>query len=142
MQSSWPGDAELIILDGIHKYKKWKSLVKGEYDKLKDKYSFLITGSDTLFDFFVFFSIFYDLKLLVFAGFFNGANMGASFVRHPQITLVTFLCPLLLLNFVALPFGAQLKLASNDFSMLSNFTTSNFFRYCQKRAKRIDAAIL
>jgi hypothetical protein len=26
--------------------------------------------------------------------------------------------------------------------MLSNFTTSNFFRYCQKRAKRIDAAIL
>ena len=48
MQSSWPGDAELIILDEIHKYKKWKSLVKGEYDKLKDKYSFLITGSARL----------------------------------------------------------------------------------------------
>ena len=30
MQSNWPGDAELIILDEIHKYKKWKSLVKGE----------------------------------------------------------------------------------------------------------------
>jgi len=48
MQSNWPGDAELIILDEIHKYKKWKSLVKGEYDKLKDKYSFLITGSARL----------------------------------------------------------------------------------------------
>jgi len=23
MQSIWPGDAELIILDEIHKYKKW-----------------------------------------------------------------------------------------------------------------------
>jgi len=48
MQSSWPGDAVLIILDEIHKYKKWKSLVKGEYDKLKDKYRFLITGSARL----------------------------------------------------------------------------------------------
>jgi predicted AAA+ superfamily ATPase len=48
MRSHWPGDAELIILDEIHKYKKWKSLVKGEYDKLKDKYSFLITGSARL----------------------------------------------------------------------------------------------
>jgi len=48
MQSNWPGDAELIILDEIHKYKRWKSLVKGEYDKLKDKYSFLITGSARL----------------------------------------------------------------------------------------------
>ena len=48
MQSHWPGDAEMIILDEIHKYKKWKSLVKGEYDKLKDKYSFLITGSARL----------------------------------------------------------------------------------------------
>ena len=48
MQSSWPGDAELILLDEIHKYKKWKSLVKGEYDKLKDKYRFLVTGSARL----------------------------------------------------------------------------------------------
>ena len=48
MQSSWPGEAELIILDEIHKYKKWKSLVKGEYDKLKDRYKFLVTGSARL----------------------------------------------------------------------------------------------
>jgi len=48
MKSDWPGNAELIILDEIHKYKKWKSFVKGEYDTLKDKYQFLITGSARL----------------------------------------------------------------------------------------------
>jgi predicted AAA+ superfamily ATPase len=47
-QSSWPGNADLIILDEIHKYKKWKSFLKGEYDKLKDRYRFLITGSARL----------------------------------------------------------------------------------------------
>ncbi len=48
MQSNWPGSAELIILDEIHKYKKWKSFVKGEYDTLKDKYRFIVTGSARL----------------------------------------------------------------------------------------------
>jgi len=48
MQSSWPAGAELLILDEIHKYKKWKSLVKGEYDKLKERYCFLVTGSSRL----------------------------------------------------------------------------------------------
>jgi predicted AAA+ superfamily ATPase len=48
MASDWPGDATLIILDEIHKYKKWKTLVKGEYDKLKGKYKFIITGSARL----------------------------------------------------------------------------------------------
>ncbi len=48
MKSDWPGDTELIILDEIHKYKKWKSLIKGEYDSLKNKYRFLITGSARL----------------------------------------------------------------------------------------------
>jgi predicted AAA+ superfamily ATPase len=49
MQSVWPGDADLIILDEIHKYKKWKSFVKGEYDTLKEKYRFLIAGSARLY---------------------------------------------------------------------------------------------
>jgi predicted AAA+ superfamily ATPase len=31
-----------------YKQKQWKSFVKGEYDKLKDKYSSLITGSSKL----------------------------------------------------------------------------------------------
>lgn len=48
IRSEWPGTAELIILDEIHKYKKWKSLIKGEYDKLKTKYKFLVTGSSRL----------------------------------------------------------------------------------------------
>ncbi len=48
MQAEWPGDAELIILDEIHKYKKWKSLIKGEFDTLKDRYRFMVTGSARL----------------------------------------------------------------------------------------------
>lgn len=46
--SQWSGSAELIILDEIHKYKKWKTLIKGEYDKLKERYKFLVTGSSRL----------------------------------------------------------------------------------------------
>ena len=48
MRSDWPGNVDLIILDEIHKYKKWKSFIKGEYDTLKDRFKFLITGSDRL----------------------------------------------------------------------------------------------
>lgn len=46
--SSWPGDTDLLIFDEIHKYRKWKGLIKGEYDKLKERYKFLITGSARL----------------------------------------------------------------------------------------------
>ncbi|OVE77038.1 hypothetical protein BVX98_03850 [bacterium F11] len=45
MGSEWPGSAELIILDEIHKFKRWKRFVKGEYDSHKEKYKFLVTGS-------------------------------------------------------------------------------------------------
>jgi len=45
MSSAWPGDAQLIILDEIHKLKGWKRFIKGEYDTLKDKYNFIITGN-------------------------------------------------------------------------------------------------
>src|SRR5258708_3563541 len=48
MASQWPGDAELIILDEIHKLRGWKRFVKGQYDTLKDKFKFLITGSARL----------------------------------------------------------------------------------------------
>ena len=48
MASDWPGNAELIILDEIHKYKKWKNFIKGEYDTLKEKYKFIVTGSSRL----------------------------------------------------------------------------------------------
>jgi len=46
--SQWQGSAELIILDEIHKYKKWKTLIKGEYDKHRARYKFLVTGSSRL----------------------------------------------------------------------------------------------
>jgi len=48
MAASWPGDAELLIFDEIHKYRQWKGLIKGEYDKLKDRFKFLVTGSARL----------------------------------------------------------------------------------------------
>lgn len=48
MRSQWPTDAELIILDEIHKYRKWKGLIKGNYDKFKEDHRFLVTGSARL----------------------------------------------------------------------------------------------
>ena len=48
IKSELPGSAELIILDEIHKYRKWKTLVKGEYDKHRERYKFLVTGSARL----------------------------------------------------------------------------------------------
>lgn len=48
IKSEWPGNADLLIIDELHKYKKWKSYIKGEYDSLKKKYRFLVTGSTRL----------------------------------------------------------------------------------------------
>lgn len=48
LSGSWPADAELLIFDEIHKYRQWKGLIKGEYDKLKNTFKFLITGSARL----------------------------------------------------------------------------------------------
>jgi predicted AAA+ superfamily ATPase len=48
MAATWPGDAELLIFDEIHKYRQWKGLIKGEYDKHKGTFKFLVTGSARL----------------------------------------------------------------------------------------------
>ncbi len=48
MQSAFAGDAELIMLDEIHKYHDWKNHVKGLFDKHKDDFSILVTGSARL----------------------------------------------------------------------------------------------
>lgn len=48
LHTRWQSDAELIIFDEIHKYKKWKNFIKGEYDKFNENYKFLITGSARL----------------------------------------------------------------------------------------------
>jgi uncharacterized protein len=48
MEGAWPGDADLLSLDEIHKYRKWKSFIKGEYDKHKDRFNFILTGSSRM----------------------------------------------------------------------------------------------
>ncbi len=45
MKFELPGRSGLIILDEIHKYKKWKNIVKGIFDTYKDKFKILVTGS-------------------------------------------------------------------------------------------------
>jgi uncharacterized protein len=48
LQGALPPNQKLIILDEIHKYKGWRSLVKGFYDVDKSSRRFLITGSARL----------------------------------------------------------------------------------------------
>ena len=48
LKLEWNSEAELIILDEFHKYKKWKTWIKGEYDVNKDKFKFILTGSARL----------------------------------------------------------------------------------------------
>ena len=43
-----PGGQDFLILDEIHKYKNWRNLVKGFYDRYKSEKKFLITGSAKL----------------------------------------------------------------------------------------------
>jgi len=48
LKGEWPPDSELILLDEFHKYPKWKTWIKGEYDALHHRYKFLLTGSARL----------------------------------------------------------------------------------------------
>jgi hypothetical protein len=48
LQGALPGDEPLVILDEIHKFKGWRNLVKGFYDKNKSHRQFLVTGSARL----------------------------------------------------------------------------------------------
>lgn len=43
-----PIDRPLLVVDEIHKFGKWRSLLKGLYDKHKEKITFLVTGSARL----------------------------------------------------------------------------------------------
>lgn len=40
--------ASLLIFDEIHKYKRWKNYIKGQFDKHKEKFNILVTGSARL----------------------------------------------------------------------------------------------
>lgn len=48
MLGRFPANQSLIVLDEIHKYREWRNLIKGLYDKHKSSISFLITGSARL----------------------------------------------------------------------------------------------
>jgi len=48
LQAEIPSNQSLIILDEIHKYKPWRNLVKGFYDKNKSHIAFIVTGSARL----------------------------------------------------------------------------------------------
>ena len=48
LRGELPGKEKLIVLDEIHKYPRWRNLVKGFYDSSGDRVSFLITGSARL----------------------------------------------------------------------------------------------
>ncbi len=43
-----PSGQRTVILDEVHKYKRWRNLVKGFYDRHKSSTQFLITGSARL----------------------------------------------------------------------------------------------
>ncbi|KFO68576.1 hypothetical protein ER57_03145 [Smithella sp. SCADC] len=48
IQSSFKGNAGIILFDEIHKYKDWKNYLKGQYDKHRGDFKILVTGSARL----------------------------------------------------------------------------------------------
>jgi predicted AAA+ superfamily ATPase len=44
----WSRDQKLLIFDELHKFKNWRSLIKGFFDKFKNTHQFLVTGSARL----------------------------------------------------------------------------------------------
>lgn len=42
------GKSKVLVLDEIHKYRKWRNLIKGLYDKYHDDHKFIVTGSARL----------------------------------------------------------------------------------------------
>lgn len=48
LRDQLPLHNSLLIFDEIHKYKNWRTLVKGLYDKYKEDHQFIVTGSARL----------------------------------------------------------------------------------------------
>jgi hypothetical protein len=48
LTGAWPPGGGIIVLDEIHKYPRWKNLIKGHFDKLSATHHFIITGSARL----------------------------------------------------------------------------------------------
>ena len=47
-KAEFPINKKMICFDEIHKFKNWRSLIKGLYDTKKYKHQFLVTGSARL----------------------------------------------------------------------------------------------
>ena len=45
LKGEFRADNVLVIFDEIHKYRHWKNYLKGEYDKYKERFKILVTGS-------------------------------------------------------------------------------------------------
>jgi predicted AAA+ superfamily ATPase len=45
LAAEWPAAGGLIVLDELHKYRRWKRWIKGEFDSRPKGLSFLVTGS-------------------------------------------------------------------------------------------------
>jgi len=48
LEARLPPGEKIVIVDEVHKYAKWRDLLKGFYDKHKSSVSFLVTGSAKL----------------------------------------------------------------------------------------------
>ncbi len=48
LSGNLPPNPALLVLDEIHKYKNWRSLIKGYFDRYKNSQKFLVTGSARL----------------------------------------------------------------------------------------------
>lgn len=48
LKSIFPTEKKMLIFDEIHKYRNWKNYLKGEFDKEKENFSILVTGSARL----------------------------------------------------------------------------------------------
>ena len=48
LKGNLPQNSGLIVFDEIHKYTRWPNLLKGLFDKKRDSYQFLVTGSARL----------------------------------------------------------------------------------------------
>jgi uncharacterized protein len=47
-EARFRADAEILLFDEVHKYRPWKSVLKGIYDKNRDRFRILVTGSARL----------------------------------------------------------------------------------------------
>jgi len=48
MSTRWPAVKSTVVLDELHKFRRWKNFIKGEYDTRGDGIKFLVTGSARL----------------------------------------------------------------------------------------------